>query len=191
MTPEEVRKTQEIDELYRRLAIPEERALIDIALSFAVSPNGLTALIGLREAAAAGLPLPPEIAHWLKERIDNYFDGTVDTLEEALGLESGRHSSVRRYREARQSYEAIALLHELAILGAPIDDAAKIVAAKCEVGETTLNRKYRDRNLELNRKVAAAGGKPSLASVEAVLAQYPDDLHRKRVKAAILKKLKK
>lgn len=201
MTPEEVREAREYEELVLRWSecmtaegqTKEAHDLRNLALLFAARPDGLVALEGLRQAAAADLSLPHVLADWFKERIDDYFDGRVETVDEALGLasEQGQHSPLTRFREKLRWAEPLALLHELACLGAPIEKAVGIVATKCGVGEFALERKYRDMNLVLNRKVLASGSeKASLDSVKAVLAQYRDDEETRYVKAAIEKRLK-
>jgi hypothetical protein len=147
----------------------------------------------VRQAGAAGLPLPPVVADWLNPRIEDFFSGRAKTLDAALGIASvkGQHSALSRKREFLRWADLIASLHELASLGAAIDDAALLLATGEGVGASTLARKYRDMNLVLARKVWAEIYRDrSRESIEEVLANYPDNVQSRPVKAAIRAKLK-
>jgi hypothetical protein len=113
-------------------------------------------------------------------------------LDAALGLASVRASiRLEPHPRAPPLAGAIQSLHELASLGAAIDDAALLVATEEGVGASTLARKYRDMNMELARKVWAEFYRDrSRESIEEVLAKYPDNVQSRPAKAAIRAKLK-
>jgi hypothetical protein len=173
----------------------DERVLAEFDQLFASKPDALTALYTVVQATATNLPLPPVVAEWLNQRICECLLGRAKTLDAALGLASvkGRHSAVSRFNESIRRLrwrDPISALHELASLGAAIDDAALVVATKYGVSASTLARKYRDLNLGEQRKVwAEVYRAESRETIEELLAQYPDDAQSRPVKTRIRTKL--
>ena len=181
------------DDILALYSCKDKRALTDRCIAFALKPDALRALDVVRQAGATGLPLPLIVAEWLNPRIEDLFSGRAKTLDAALGLVSvrGQHSALSREREVLRWVGPIESLHELASLGAAIDDAALLVATISGVGASTLARKYRNMNLELARKVWAEIYRDrSRESIEEALAKYPDNVQSRPVKAAIRAKLK-
>lgn len=170
----------------------DKRLLADLDECFASEPDVILALHMLQLALAAQLPLPKVVAVSLCLCIREVLTGRAKTFDAALGLASvkGRHSALSRFRESIRRglrwRDPIYALHELASLGAAIDDAALVVATQCGVSASTLARKYRDLNLREQRKFLAESYRAeSHETIEGILADYPDDAQSHPVKARI------
>lgn len=169
----------------------DERDLAKFDQLFASKPDAFDAVYIMARALTAELPLPPVVAGWLKPRLGAFLSGQAKTLDAALGLAPvrGQHWAYSRFHESmrRLSWNhPIYSLHVLASLGAAIDDAAVMVATKSGLSASTLARKYRDQNWRKDRKVFAEMFRTKhRESIEEILAQYPDDVQSRPVKARI------